>query len=91
MGSRSFERRVSLMQIPAPNATPERRSMPVDEMMDAIEPDQADEDEIDRDDIVEEPRHDQDQYAGNDGDERRDMGSGDDHGFSSAVGDDWMS
>jgi hypothetical protein len=65
-------------------------SMPVDEMMDGIEADQSDENEIDGDDVVEQPRHDQDQYTGNDGDERRDMSSGNDHGFSSGVGQDWM-
>jgi hypothetical protein len=46
------------MQMPAPNATPMRSLMPVDEMMHVIETDQADEDEIDGDDIVEQPWHD---------------------------------
>jgi hypothetical protein len=55
--------------------------MPVDEVMDVIEADEADKDEIDGDNVVEKPRHDQDQDAGNDGDNRRDMGSGDDHDF----------
>jgi hypothetical protein len=56
--------------------------MPVDEMVDAVETNQADKDEIDGDDEAQEPRHDQDQYAGNERDNRRDMGSGDDHDFS---------
>jgi hypothetical protein len=73
-----------LMQMPAANATPMLglpALMPVDEVMDVVEAHQADEDEIDGDDIVEEPRHDQDQDAGNDSDKRRDMGSSDDHDF----------
>jgi hypothetical protein len=41
----------------------------MDEMVDAVEADQSDENEIERDDIVQKPRHDQNQNAG-----------GDDHG-----------
>jgi hypothetical protein len=78
------------MQMPAPNATPMRYLMPVDEMMHVIETDQADEDEIDGDDIVEQPRHDQNQDAGNKCDKRRDMSSGDDHDFSSRFWKDRM-
>jgi hypothetical protein len=55
--------------------------MPVDEMMDVVETDQTDENEIDGDDVVEQPRHDQNQDAGNDGDKRREMSTGDDHDF----------
>ena len=33
--------------------------------MDGVEPHQADEDQIDGDDVVQQPRHDQDQNAGN--------------------------
>jgi hypothetical protein len=65
-------------------------SMPVDEMMHVVETDQADEDEIDGDDVVEQPRHDQNQDAGDDGDKRRDMGSGDDHDFPSSFWEDRM-
>jgi len=61
-------------------------SVPVDKMMDGIEPDQSDENEIDGNDVVEKPWHDQNEYPGNDGDERRDMSGGDDHGFSSGWG-----
>jgi hypothetical protein len=69
------------MQMPVPNATPASfgDSVEVEEVVDAIETDQSDKNEIDRDDIVEQPRHDQNQNAGNDGDEWRDMGRGDDH------------
>jgi hypothetical protein len=70
------------MQMPATNATPAScggDSVEVDEMVDAVETDQADKNEIDGDDEVEQPRHDQNQNAGNEGNERRDMGSGDDH------------
>jgi hypothetical protein len=72
------------MQMPAANATPAPAPsalMPVDEVMDVVEADEADKDEIDGDNVVEKSRHDQDQDAGNDGDNRRDMGSGDDHDF----------
>jgi hypothetical protein len=58
-------------------------SVPVDEVMDAIEPDQSDENEIDSYDEIEQPRHDQDQNPGNESDNRRDMGSGDDHCMTS--------
>src|ERR1700684_4190375 len=43
------------------------------------ETDQAVEDEKDRDDEVEKPRHDQDQKAGDDGYDRRDMSDGEGH------------
>jgi hypothetical protein len=71
------------MQMLAANATPgaARRSMPVDEMVDAVEADQPDKNEVDGNDVIEQPRHDQNQDAGDKGDERRDMGSGDDHDF----------
>ena len=51
-------------------------------VVDAIEPRQSDNNEIDRDDEVQQPRHDQNEDAGNKGDKRRDMFGGDDHGFS---------
>jgi hypothetical protein len=71
------------MQMLAANATPgaARRSMPVDEMVDAVEADQPDKNEVDGNDVIEQPRHDQNQDARDKGDERRDMGSGDDHDF----------
>ena len=55
-------------------------------MIDAIEPHQSDDNEIDRDDEVQQPRHDQNEDAGDKGDKRRDMGGGDDHGFASGLG-----
>ena len=75
------------MQMPAAIATPAFRLacnlphdlMPVDEMMNAVEFDHADENEIDRDDVVEQPWHDQNQDTGKDGDPRCEMCSGDDH------------
>src|ERR1700733_6387626 len=50
-------------------------------VVDAIEPHQTDNDEIDRDDEVQQPRHDQNEDAGNKSDKRSDMFGGDDHGF----------
>jgi hypothetical protein len=60
--------------------------MPIDEMMDVIEADQSDEDKVDGNNVIEKPRHDQNEYSGNEGDKRRDMGGGDNHGFSSGWG-----
>jgi hypothetical protein len=51
----------------------------VEEVIDPIEPGQSDNNEIDGDDVVEEPRHQQDQNAGNERDQRCDMSGGDDH------------
>jgi hypothetical protein len=51
----------------------------VNEMVDAIKPGQSDNNEIDRDNEIEQPRHQQDEDAGDQGDKRRDMGGGDDH------------
>jgi hypothetical protein len=50
-----------------------------EEVMDGVEPDQPFDDELDGDDDVEKPRHDQDENAGNERDDRRDFGGGDDH------------
>ena len=47
-------------------------------MVDAVEPDQACQDEVDGDDVVQQPRHDQDQNAGDKGDERRYVSDGED-------------
>ena len=77
------------MQMPGAIATPVfklacnllHRLMPVDEMMNAVEFDHADKNEINGDDVVEQPRHDQNQDAGKDGDPRSKMRSGDDHDF----------
>jgi hypothetical protein len=54
--------------------------MPIDEVVHTVKADQADEDEINGDNVVEQPRHDQNQNAGNDGNPRREMGTGNNHG-----------
>jgi hypothetical protein len=73
------------MQMLAPIATPAwlpgENSMPHDPVMDRVELDEADEDQIDRDNVVQEPRHDENEQAGDDGNDRRDMGGGNDHDF----------
>jgi hypothetical protein len=48
-------------------------------MIDAIEPHQADNNEVDSHDEIEQPRHQQDENTGDQGDKRRDMGGGNDH------------
>src|SRR5262249_43510267 len=50
-----------------------------DEVIDAVQSNEADDDEVDGDNVVQQPRHDQDQNAGDEGDQRRDMGNGDGH------------
>jgi len=50
-----------------------------DEVIDAVQSNEADDDEVDRDDVVQQPRHEQNQNAGDEGNERRDMGNGDGH------------
>jgi hypothetical protein len=55
------------------------RSVPVEEVMHAVQPHDADENEVDRDDIIQQPRYDQNQDAGEERDQGRDVGSGDDH------------
>jgi len=47
---------------------------------DAAETDEADQNQIDGNDIVQKPWHDQDQNAGNERHQRRDMGNGQRHG-----------
>jgi hypothetical protein len=57
------------------------------EMVDGVEPDQPYQDEVDGDDVVQQPGHDQDQNAGDKGDERRDVSDSENHCKSpSAVG-----
>src|SRR5262245_35209169 len=48
-------------------------------MIDAVQSNEADDDEIDGDDVVQQSRHDQDQNAGDEGNQRRNMGNGDGH------------
>jgi hypothetical protein len=59
-----------------------RRSMEGKPVMDRVEFEHADNDEVERDNIVQEPRDDQNKDAGDNGDNRRYMGGGDDHDFS---------
>ena len=49
------------------------------EMVDIVEPDQAYDDEVDGNDVVQQPRHYQNQNAGDKSDERRDVGGGESH------------
>ena len=58
------------------------RLLLLDEVMDGIEPGQSDDNEIDRDNDIEKPRHDEDQNAGDERHKRRDMGGGDNHRIS---------
>jgi hypothetical protein len=55
------------------------RSKSLDEMVDGIEAGQADDNEIDRDNEIEQPRHQEDENTADQGDKRRDMGGSDDH------------
>jgi hypothetical protein len=48
-------------------------------MVDSVEPDQAHHDEIDGDDVIQQARHDQDQDAGDKGDDGCDVISGKNH------------
>src|SRR5438876_9429698 len=50
-----------------------------DEMMDAVEPGETDQDQIDGDDVIEQTRNDQDQDAGNERGERGNMSGGELH------------
>jgi hypothetical protein len=51
----------------------------VDEVVDRVEADQADDDEIEGNDEVQQPWNDQDQNAGDQRDNRRDVSDGEDH------------
>jgi hypothetical protein len=55
-------------------------------MVDAVEPDQAYQDQVDGDDVVQQPRKDKDQNAGEAGDERPYVSDGDNH-FQISQGD----
>src|SRR5260370_17142977 len=57
-----------------------RRAFPSpDEVVNGVEADQSHDDQIDRRDEAQRPQHDQDQDAGEEGDERRDVGNGEGH------------
>src|SRR5262249_12030831 len=51
-----------------------------DEVMDAVEPRDADDDQVDRYDVIQQPREEQNQHAGDERNKRRDMRKGDGHG-----------
>src|SRR3954465_267154 len=55
------------------------------EVINTVEAHQTDDDQVDRDDEVEQPRHEEDQDAGNEGYDRRDMGDSQRHGRLSWV------
>ena len=57
-----------------------------DEMIDAVEPYRADHDEIGRDNIVQQPRHEQNQYPASEGNERHEMGDDPHHGGGLSSG-----
>src|SRR5262249_10132993 len=50
-----------------------------DEVIDAVQSNEADDDQVDGDNVVQQPRHDQDQNACDEGNKRRDVGNGDGH------------
>src|SRR5215510_11373421 len=51
-----------------------------DEVIDAVQSNEADDDQVDGHNVVQQSRHEQNQNAGDEGNERRDMGNGDGHG-----------
>src|SRR6476646_11715440 len=57
----------------------EAAALSANEVMDTIEPDDADDDQVDCHHVIQQPRHEQDQHAGNEGNHRRDMGKGNGH------------
>jgi hypothetical protein len=61
----------------SPEICARRRAFPSpDEVVNGVEADQSHDDQIDRRDEAQQPQHDQDQDAGEEGDERRDVGNG---------------
>src|SRR5262249_40445598 len=50
-----------------------------DEVIDAVQSNEADDDEVDGHNVVQQSRHEQNQNAGDEGNQRRDMGNGDGH------------
>src|SRR5262249_51779077 len=62
-----------------PESRPLCALIPIEEVVNVVEADDADKNQIDGDDEVEQPWHDEDQDAGNKRDQRREMGGGDDH------------
>jgi hypothetical protein len=60
------------MAVPAASAS-------ADEVIDAVKPSDADDDQVDRDDVVQQSRHEEDQDAGDKGNKWGDMGNGNGH------------
>src|SRR4029077_9112830 len=54
-------------------------ALSANEVMDTIEPDDADDDQVDCHHVIQQSRHEQDQHAGNEGNHRRDVGKGNGH------------
>jgi hypothetical protein len=66
-------------------AFPDHALGSVEKVMEVVEANDADEDQIDGNDVVEEPRHDEDQDAGDKCDQRRNVGRRDDHDLNLLV------
>ena len=66
-------------------AFPDHALVSVEKVVEVIEADDTDEDQIDGNDVIEEPRHDEDQDAGDKRDQRRDVGRRDDHDLNLLV------
>src|SRR5512133_2583000 len=50
-----------------------------DEVIETVQSNEADDDEVDGDNVVQQSRHEQNQNAGDEGNQRRDMGNGNGH------------
>jgi hypothetical protein len=61
-------------------------ALSAEEVIDTVEPGEAYDDEINRNDEIQQPRHDQYQYAGNERNERRDVGNCQRHGDLLGLG-----
>ena len=64
---------------------PDHPLVPIEEVMDVVQANDAHEDQINGDNVIEQPRHDEDQDAGDKCDQRRDMGRRDDHDLNLLV------
>ena len=80
------ERKVLLILLAAERSEFKRRASSqdwqvtlVDEMINAVEPHHADRNEVDGDDVTQQPRHDQDQNTGYQGDDGSDMTGSNNH------------
>src|SRR5262249_29247534 len=57
-----------------------RSAASADEVIDSVEPSDAYDDQVDRDNVVQQSRHEEDQDAGDEGNKRCDMGNCNGHG-----------